>query len=145
NAYRADYQDYRANRTLLSADGAGSAIMMTNAASFNGAAFGFNAFLYTVQAINGGLVDLSNVASITGSPNNGSTSALRFLVASGGTIRLDHLNTLSGRTQFDLQTPAYTFPALNSAASAQFNLTANGTVNVPKLASLSAGGVNLAG
>jgi hypothetical protein len=102
-----------------------------------------------VQASNGGLVDLSNVTSVVGTPanNGGGDDALQFLVASGGTIRLDHLAMLSGNTRFDLQAPGSTFtlPALNNAVNTQFNLAANGTLNVPVLSSLSGSAINIPG
>jgi hypothetical protein len=148
SSYHNDLLDFRANKALLSADGAGSVLSLPNLATINSASYGFGgAWLYSVQAINGGLVDLSNLASASGSPlnNGGGDDALRFLIASGGTIRLDHLSTLSGNTRFDFQVPTYTLPSLSSAAGVQFNLSASGVLNVPALRSLSASSVNLPG
>src|SRR5205823_4363714 len=133
-----DFQDYRANRTMLSADGIGSLIAMSNAASFNGAAWGYYGYDFTVQAQNSGTVDLSKVTSIIGSPTSNAgynTSNLQFLVQTSGNIKLNSLLSVTGRTTFNIQVPSYTLPALQTAYNTTFSIGNGNTLNATSLAS----------
>jgi len=100
--------DYRANRTLLSADGAGSVLDLSGVVSFASASYGYTTslpWIYDVSATNGGVVDLSAVQSVTGCRTDVSSNRLawlRFRVESGGRIDLSSVRSITGRTRFEV-------------------------------------------
>jgi hypothetical protein len=136
-AYRMNYQDYEADRTALSADGTGSLLDLSHATTFDGAAFGYGgSWTYTVQGLNGGIVDLSGVTSVSGARTDAGDNNdwLRFTAQNGGTIRLDKLAATTGAVWFDVQVPSFTLPALRTVAyRGRFDLATGAGVSLPAL------------
>ena len=95
-------QRYDGNIALLSADGTGSLLNLSHVANFNGGAMDTATSPMTSRPTNNGLVDLSGVTNITGAapPWSGVTNWLQFSAASGGSVNLSSLDSVSGRTQF---------------------------------------------
>ena len=130
-SYRMDWQDYRANRTALSADGVGSLIDLSNVATFNGAAYGsYNPYNYIVNASNSGTINLSGVTVIYGT---GDSDWLKFQLVNNGAIPLDNLQSINGRTWFDIQNASLSLPLLQNAISAQFVIGTAGSLSIPNL------------
>jgi hypothetical protein len=114
--------------TIISSAGDGSIIDLSALGSLSvTGSFGSGERLYTVRAIDGGLLDLSGVTSITGvtSGNNW----LRVLVNDGGEIDLTSLTTAAGRLRWDIQEPSFGLPSLQSVTG-----TSQWNVQVPYVA-----------
>ncbi len=127
--------------TLFSADGAGSVLDLSSLQSIDA---GFNdnssyARVHTIIASAGGLVDLSDVATII-APYR---SEDRLDVT--GNVNLDGLQGISGtgQTRFSINDSNYSLPALQTVGGAKFNVAASRTLDVNALDSHDRGGYDL--
>ena len=120
--------------TILSVDGSGSVLDLSATTTLND---GFSAGLtqtHTIQAINGGDIDLSGLTSLIGPGDN---DRLYINVNTGGSINLDNLIDIShagtdGFTWFYLSNVTLSFPALTTLDYTSFSLD-NSTINLPSL------------
>ena len=76
------------------------------------------------------------MTTVTGELVNGDSrydSWLRFRMESGGSIDLSSLDTITGKTWFDVQVASYELPELRTAQSTFFTVGAASSLNLPKL------------
>jgi hypothetical protein len=117
---------------------------------------------FAVTASNGGVIDLSSVTDIQGASGN---NWARFNILSDGQINLDSVESITGRTRFQIGVPLYQLPVLESvigasiftvdsgnvlempllttASGATFDIADGGTVNAPNLTSFTNGRLDL--
>lgn len=123
--------------TIFEADGPGALLDLTSLAALNPSPTNLpGAATLTVQAINGGLIDLPNIATADGGPF--SNDRLRFRAAFGGDINLDGLTATTGRIWLDSQTTGWMLPALSSITGEQNRITVGdaSSLSIPLVSSL---------
>ena len=100
---------------------------------FNGGAYSNGgSYTYSVVAANGGVVDLSEVTTLTGAASD---DWLRLRATSGGTILLGKVPQTTGRVWFDIDdTGTLDLSALQAVAGGgQFTLGTGATLALPEL------------
>ena len=120
---------------LMSADGAGSELKLPAMVSLtHNSSWGGVACAHTIQAINGGHIDLSGLKTVTGpAAASGEDEQLRFVVDTGGTINLDSLQTVTASPYGDVRFYAQggqtiQLPALQSVKSTLFFAEGGGKI-----------------
>jgi hypothetical protein len=124
-----------------SADGSGSLLDLHTVQNLYYG--GNNGYVYSFNATNNGTIDLSGATSIT-DPSNDRNVNLDFTASSGGSIKLNSLQTISATTNspyqpqvnFNTGAGALSLPMLANAQATGFNMIAGGSVSVPQLSSL---------
>jgi hypothetical protein len=136
----------RGTYAVLSADGTGSVLDLSSLTTLldnhNYTAYEQR---HQVVATNGGVVDLSNVQSISG-PTREEDDRLDIVVNTGGDVVLGALQSTTagtGEVRFDLDVPTYTLPALETTVNTQFNVADGRTLNLPLLVSHNGEGYGL--
>ena len=125
--------------TLFQADGVGSALDFSSITNFNAnVGSSSTVYHYSVDATNGGSIDLSGTTQILGAANN---DFLRFRLNSGGSLDLTALQTVTGRTIFEIDHPSYSFPVLADVSTTTFDLGSFTTFHTPNLKSFHGGSV----
>src|SRR5437588_1418238 len=83
----------------------------------SGAAYGYNGHTYTVQAQNNGVVDLTGVISVIGSPTIAGWDDSTLQDRKSTRVNSSHtvLSYVVVRTKIKIQTPSYSLPALQTA------------------------------
>lgn len=134
--------DYRGHRSLFEADGADAVIDLDrlNSMTVHGGHGG--GWRYRVAAINGGVVDLSGMTTVTGARSDefGNNDWLDFVVENGGTLDLSNLQRVVRRTLFSLG-QSFELPALETADHVRFDLAEGVTLDVPELTRIDREGV----
>ncbi|MCX6904524.1 MAG: Ig-like domain-containing protein, partial [Verrucomicrobia bacterium] len=129
--------------TILSADGAGSLLDVSQMQTFEIIAGGEDEWAsqstYSITANHNGVIDLSGLKNIFGGNGwhrTGGYDWLNINVLNGGNIRLNSLQQVSRRTQFNLQVPDFSMPALQAADNTVFILGDGTTLHLPSLTQL---------
>ena len=133
-------------KDLFLSDGAGSVLDLSSVKSLRiyGANYVWDAtnnrwrydWIYYINATNQGVIDLSGLEIAYGAdPNNysGGDDWLSFKVESGGTILLPNLKVVTQRTRFDILTPQFALPALQTVDHSLFNLQDGGRLDLASL------------
>ena len=128
------------DRVLFAAADPGSRVELSQLASLS-LSPGNGARAYSIRAVDDGLVDLSGLGTIAGP---GEDDELALIVTTGGTIALDQLQQVTGRVRFEVLSPGFEVPRLQSATDLQWNIGTNLPVTAPALQSLTRGGVRVA-
>jgi hypothetical protein len=128
------------DRVLFEAADPGSRVELSQLASLS-LTPGNGARAYSIRAVDDGLVDLSGLGTIAGP---GEDDELALIVTTGGTIALDQLQQVTGRVRFEVLSPGFEVPRLQSATDLQWNIGTNLPVTAPALQSLTRGGVRVA-
>ena len=118
---------------IFSAEGAGAILDLSTIETYTDNSDHGGSPIRTVAARNGGTVDLSNLSDVIG---GGWGDSLRFEVATGGTLRLDNLKSLSGgkNVRFTSDGTAIVLPSLRTVnAGVVFELAAGMDLNLPAL------------
>jgi hypothetical protein len=128
------------NRTMFSADGAGTRLDLSSLVSMDSQFSGLGGIRQLISATDGGAVDLSGVLSITGggTGQNGG-GPLEFFAETGGSVDLPLLNQVTGNGAgvfFNMDMANFDLPQLSTATIVMFELPAGGTVDAPLLTSL---------
>ena len=116
--------------TLLFADGTGSELDLVTLLTYSDTRNSNGTRI--VSASNNGVIDLSNVGSVT--KTGGGT--IEFEVDSGGQIDLSSLATVSGSTLFDVNNASYTLPSLTTATGMIVDLANGSTFTANTLSDL---------
>jgi hypothetical protein len=124
------------NFTYFSSTGTGSILDLSSIQSGN---FGWDdadgtTYAGTISASLNGIVDLSGLQSIT-TPARGE-DRLDLVLATGGQIRLNSLQTVSGGGLIRFATSdgtSFSLPALTTLRNARFDLSAGSTFSAPRL------------
>ena len=127
-------------RTIFSADGAGTVLDLSALEEVEGIFGGLGSVRQFVTASNGGVIDLSGLTSLTGGgsgANGGGPFEIRE--QSGGSVLLDSLTTTTGSgagvsLSFEGDT---TLPSLETANGTRFSNAADSTLGLPALSSMS--------
>jgi hypothetical protein len=130
-------------KTYFYADGADAVLDLSSLTQIDATFYGRGTNYIT--AVNGGLVGLPNVQSVTGPL--GSNDRLRFSINPESHIDLLSLQTVSadsGRVVFDCNVPEYTLPQLDYANRVDVQTIVDGVVNLPALREAYACNFNLA-
>ncbi len=146
-----EIMNYAASRTYFSSDGTGTVLDLHSLQSITYGAGGA-AWADTINASNGGTVDLSGLTSINraGTPED---DVLVFQASAGGVIKLDNLASINAdvygtfgytQTRFNMGTNNLSLPALTIAKLTDFNIAAGGTISVPLLQRLDNSTIELA-
>jgi hypothetical protein len=149
--YYASVPSLWSGATIFSADGLGSVldasgIALLRSGSPNGR------LGYTISATNGGLVNLSGLASIT--PHDGQDDVLNFSISGGGGIDLSSLadiniaNSGNGNDYVQFTAAAghvFELPSLVNARRTRYSLAAGSVFNAPVLTTLTESLVELDG
>ncbi len=96
-----------------------------------------------IEAAAGGTIDLSGVDNITG-PQRGE-DWLHIIVGSGSSIDLTALQTIDsngGPTDFTINVPSYSLPALETASRTSLSAMATATIDLPSLTAFNNGTIN---
>ncbi len=125
--------------SLLDAADPGSLIELTNLASLS-VAQAEGQLLRSIRAIDGGLIDLSGLGVVSGP---GWDDELEFVVATGGRIDLSRLQQVSGRVRFEVLTPGFETPRLQSAQDLVWSIGTNLTVTAPVLNGMTGGSIRV--
>lgn len=123
---------YNAGATLLSALGTNSLVDIKAVSSMSVSYGDGGSWTYYVNARTNGLIDLSGLTQITGP---GQDDWLEFNQDTGGQIKFDSLYRITGRTRFNIAGTNMTWPALNNASGAYFNLASNSSLQLPSFVS----------
>ena len=137
-AYTLNMGDYRQHLNILSAEGAGSLLDLSQLDSISVPISVSYTYVYSIAGTNEGIVDFSGVTSLTGA-NTSSDEWLQILIASGGDIRFPSLAQVDGRTWFNIDVPEYTLPALEAMTATHMDTTDAVTVNLPTLGTFDSG------
>ena len=125
--------------TLLSADGAGSDVNLSGMTSLDdgylSGSYGYG-FSHTIQATNGGTINLSGVTSIKGPSYNDSLAI--NLDSTGGSIKLNSLTDIThaggyGFTRFNVNDNKLDMPVLSSVVFTTIQARNNGEMTVGDL------------
>jgi hypothetical protein len=140
--------------TLLASSGAGSLLDLSsiNTMRVYGVNVGWDPlqnrwhgdWTYYVDAANQGTVDLSGLQIAYGTdPNNynGGDDWLSFMVESGGNLMLPNLKVVTQRTRFDLLTPQFALPALQTVDHTLFSLQDGGRLDLASLTNFNASSI----
>ena len=125
------------NYTLFDASGSNTLLDLTALSSFNDRwddAWG-GVQAHTITATSGATIDLSHVSTIT-SPTR-AEDRLDLIANSGGSIKLDNLQSITGSGQLRIVTdaPSLTLPALGVASGLSFAMNAGSSLSLPVLVS----------
>lgn len=121
--------------TVLKSSGTGSILNLSSLASIDAARSSYTDLVYTIQADNGGVVDLSNLSSVFG-PTLEGHDRIEFVIDSGGTINLGNLTTTSsgnGKVRFDIRDTsggAFALPSLRTSDDAEFIVAPGLTIDL---------------
>ncbi len=128
------------DRVILEAADPGSRIELRQLASLS-LSPGNGPRAYSIRAVDDGFIDLSAMGTIAGP---GEDDELALVVATGGTLALDQLQQVTGRVRFEVLSPDFEVPRLQSGTDLQWNIGTNLPVTAPALQSLTRGGVRVA-
>ncbi len=133
------------NQLLFAVEGAASVLDLSTLQTLDDA---WNdgtstAYVHTVRAIEGGLLDLSGLRSVV-SPAR-SEDRIDFYTRHTGDIKFDSLQRTSGggTTQFDIDSFSWELPALESAANTTFLTPAGASLKLPALSTWSGGSLSV--
>ncbi len=124
-----------ANQTILAADGVNTLLDLSSLTAVS-APFNIDqwtTFVYAIIASDSGIIDMSNVTSLTGASSSGN-DWLVLAIASDGDIDLSSLAYLDGRAGFDIDIADYALPSLQEAAqTVGFDLNEGTMLHLPSL------------
>lgn len=131
------------NNVQLSADGAGTLLDLSSLLSYTESIN--SGGTRSVTATNNGVIDLSNVGTITKIAGG----TVGFQVASGGDIDLSSLTTVDGGTfgsvRFDIDNQSYALPALMAANQMTLDLANGSTFTANAMTDFTSGAVTFNG
>jgi len=127
--------------TLLSAQGAGSLLDLSSLVSIDAYVSKAYVQVHTITATNGGSIDLSSLQTVRG---RSSDDRLDFVIPTGGQIDLSSLQSVTGNTRFDVDVPAYSMPALETAESTTIEVSNVTALDVNALTSFHSGTLAIA-
>lgn len=136
--------DWRAHRSLITADGAGSEVDLATLKSLTVHGGHSGAWDYTVTASNGGVIDLSDMTTATGPRTDdfGNEDWLSFRQETGGTIDLGSLFKVQRRTRF-ISDANWTLPALEVVEMGYFQPGPAVTYSLPEFFRMEAGTISV--
>jgi len=136
----------RGTYAILSATGTGTVLDLSSLTALDdGHDHYINEQIHQIVATSDGIVDLSNVLTLSG-PTREETDRLDIVVNTGGNVNLNALQSTTagtGEVRFSLDVPTYTLPALETATNTQFNVADGRTLNLDVLNAHSGEGYSL--
>lgn len=128
-------------RTLFSAEGAGSTLDLSSLVTLEGVFGGLGGVRQRIEATNGGTIDLSNVTSVSGGGTGANGGGpYQFITTDTASIDLSSLETVTGNGQGVL----FTNGGSMSIGTATATTTLTGT-NIDNAGQLATGNLNLTG
>ncbi|RME91080.1 MAG: hypothetical protein D6766_12375, partial [Verrucomicrobia bacterium] len=136
--------DWRGNREIFGADGAGSVLDLGSMQTLTTYGGNSGAWDYTVQAANGGTVNLSGLLTATGPRTDAyrNDDFLTFRVQTGGTLDLSNLRTSQRRVRFAPEQD-WTLPAFETAQMGWFQPAAGVTFDLPEWLTMDGGRIDV--
>jgi hypothetical protein len=136
------------NLVVFHANGLNSQIQAMNMTSISnsasaGGSSGGGATTYLAE--NGGLIDLSNLSTISGGYRDNvwaNETSNVFTMRTGGNINLDNLQTITGINFFNFEVPQFSFPSLTSVQGSTFTIPNGSVLNSPSLLEMSDSTIN---
>ncbi|NNF07230.1 MAG: T9SS type A sorting domain-containing protein [Candidatus Eisenbacteria bacterium] len=116
---------------IHSSSGVGSVLDLSSLATYTDNRNLVGSPTRTISATNSGSIDLSSLTTVVGGAG---ADVLRFSASSGGNIDLTALTTTSGNVNIELDTGAYSLPALTSATTTRFELIGTTPLTMNNLA-----------
>ena len=138
------WEDWRTSATLFSSDGAGSTLDLSSLQSLRVPGAWGGAFSYSITANNSGLIDLSGLQTVTGCRTDAYDNEdwLTFNVQNNGQMRLNSLQTISGRSRFNISVPQFDMPSLQTATNVTFTLADATRLAMTNLTTLDSATIN---
>ena len=128
----AGYYDSRGitSGAILQADGTSSTLDLSKVALIDNSSNHSYAQVRTIEASNGGSINLSSMHTLLGGTGDDIT---RITESAGGTVNLSNLTTVTGNVNFVSDKPIFTLPSLSTAGPITFTLNPATTLNLPEL------------
>ncbi|MBN1436831.1 MAG: hypothetical protein JW936_07135, partial [Sedimentisphaerales bacterium] len=118
------------NGTLLQADGTQSILDLSKLGIIDDSSNFTFAQFRTIEANNGGIINLSSVHTLHGGTGDDTT---QIRESSGGTVNLSGLTTATGNVNFVSDKAVFTLASLSTAENITFTLNPGSTLNLPEL------------
>lgn len=131
--YDYDVPGVASNAAIFSVTGPGTALDLSSLVTFNDSANLIGSPTRTFEAQNSGVIDLSNLTSLTGAAGGDN---LLISIDTSGDIDLSSLATMIGSAAFDITLPAYTLPSLLTTTGVDVSIASTTTLNMPVATSI---------
>ncbi|MBN2378107.1 MAG: PEP-CTERM sorting domain-containing protein [Sedimentisphaerales bacterium] len=126
--------------TILLADGTSSTLDLSKVGLINDSSNQTFAQVRTIQASNGGSINLSSMHTLLGGAGDDIT---RITESAGGTVNLSGLTTVTGNVNFVSDKSNFSLPSLSTAGAITFTLNPATILDLPELLQQTGGAYDL--